>query len=389
MNTKNKTGDYRKAGDIRMYTPKQRMLNAYRGLPSDRTPVSPEFWYFYPAKVLGVPMIELEREIPFWQALKTTFEKYECEGFGIVFPEWENQNIERSVSMDGYTETTTYKYRGHRFEMQKMYDKVMPSWVVKRLADSTADLESVADMLLDTDNCWNYEGMQNAYTSVGESYLLEVWCGEPFFDFVAGILGFEPAVFLFADEDEENRLLALREKYTEYQLQFVRDMAANTPFESFMIGCNYSCNSLIGQNMWRQWDKPYLKAMVDEIHRQGKLLHIHFHGRSIQTIDDFAELGLDCVCPFERSPGGDVDTEEHLHYVREHLQEKVTFNGNVHTVETLIRGNPEDAIREVQQIKSVFSGSNRLIVGTGDQVGKETKEDNLLAMIEEAKRLVF
>ena len=35
-------------------TPKQRMLNAYRGLPNDRPAVAPEFWYYYPAKVLGV-----------------------------------------------------------------------------------------------------------------------------------------------------------------------------------------------------------------------------------------------------------------------------------------------------------------------------------------------
>lgn len=369
-----------------MFTPKQRMLNAYRGLPSDRAPVSPEFWYFYPAKVLHVPMIELEREIPFWQALKFTFEKYECEGFGIVFPEGENPNIERKVSMDGYTETTKYCHRGRRFETKKVYDKKMPSWVLKRLADSPAELEAAADLLLDPDNCWNYDGMRQAHEAVGESYLLEVWCGEPFFDFVAGILGFEPAVYLFADEDEEDRLLALRQKYTEYQLQFIRDMAANTAFESFMIGCNYSCNSLLGQTLWRQWDKPYLKAMADEIHRQGRLLHIHFHGRSIKSVDDFVELGLDCVCPFERGPGGDVNTDEELRYVREHLQERVTFNGNVHTVETLIRGTPEDAIREVRQIKAAFAGSNRLIIGTGDQVGRETKEENLLAMIEEAKR---
>ena len=128
-----------------MFTPKQRMLNAYRGLPSDRLPVSPEFWYFYPAKVLGVPMIELEREIPFWWALKTTFEQYNCEGFGIVFPDADNPNIERRITMDGYTETTSYNYRGKRFETKKVYDKVMPSWIVKRLADSAADLEAVAE----------------------------------------------------------------------------------------------------------------------------------------------------------------------------------------------------------------------------------------------------
>jgi uroporphyrinogen-III decarboxylase len=186
--------------------------------------------------------------------------------------------------------------------------------------------------------------------------------------------------------EEEEILEAYRERFIAYQKQFIRKVCENTPYESFVIGCSYSCNSLLGPNMWRQWDKPYIRAMADEIHKHGKLLHIHFHGRSIETVADFAEIGIDCVCPFERGPGGDVDGMEGLREVRRLLDDKVTMNGNVHTVETLIRGKPEDVRREVRQIKEVFSGSSRLIIGTGDQVGLETPEENILAMIDEAKR---
>lgn len=75
-----------------------------------------------------------------------------------------------------------------------------------------------------------------------------------------------------------------------------------------------------------------------------------------------------------------------LQEVRRQLQDKVTMNGNVHTVETLIRGIPKDVIREVQEIKEAFKGSQRLIIGTGDQVGRETPIENIDAMIEEAKK---
>jgi uroporphyrinogen-III decarboxylase len=139
--------------------------------------------------------------------------------------------------------------------------------------------------------------------------------------------------------------------------------------------------------MWRQWDKPYLQAITEEIHKQGKLLHIHFHGKSIETVSDFAEIGIDCVCPFERAPGGDINTLEDLKYVREKLQNKVTFNGNVHTVETLIRGDEKKVRDEVLQIKEAFKGSARLIIGSGDQVGRETPEENIFAMIDEGIRV--
>jgi len=40
-----------------------------------------------------------------------------------------------------------------------------------------------------------------------------------------------------------------------------------------------------------------------------------------------------------------------------------------------------------QRMLDAFGGSPRVIVGTGDQVGRETPEANLHAMVAEAKRL--
>ncbi len=136
-------------------TSKQRMLNAYKGIKSDRHPVAPEFWYYYPAKVLDVPMVEFEREIPFWQSLKTTFEKYDCEGWGIAFPEILNQNLTTKVSLVGYEETTTHNHNGNIFELKKMYDKTEPSWVTKHLSENEENLPNVIDMLLDMNNEFN------------------------------------------------------------------------------------------------------------------------------------------------------------------------------------------------------------------------------------------
>jgi len=65
----------------------------------------------------------------------------------------------------------------------------------------------------------------------------------------------------------------------------------------------------------------------------------------------------------------------------------VTMNGNIHTVETLIRGTEDDARREVGEVWEAFKHTPRVIFGTGDQVGRETPEENLHAMINEAKRL--
>ncbi len=373
-------------------TPKQRMLNAYKGIYSDRSPVAPEFWYLFPAKVLGVNMVEFEREVPFWQALQTTFKKYGTEGWGAAFPDITNPDVKKltrfqKISDTRYRESISHQYKGKTFDTSTIYDLQEPSWGERHLVNHLSGLPACVDMILDNENVMDFRPAIKAHAGVGEDYLLEMWMGTPFFDFFGSMMGFEKAVLYFMMEEEEI-LEAFRERYISYQKKFIRTVCETTPYESFVIGCSCSCNSLLGPNLWRQWDKPYIQAMADEIHRHGKLLHVHFHGRALESVSDFAEIGIDCVCPFERGPGGDVDGLEGLMDVRRLLEDKVTMNGNVHTVETLIRGTPEDARREVRQIKEAFSGSARLIIGTGDQVGRETPEENILAMIDEAKNVV-
>ena len=373
-----------------MLTPKQRMLNAYRGVETDSTPVAPEFWYYYPAKVLGMNMVEFEREVPHWLALQATFRRYGTEGWGIIAPEvtgpdTTTESTLAKISEERYRETTVHHYRGHEFTSSRLYSVSDPSWPEKMVAGNELELAQCLEVQLSGEREPEFTEANRAYTAVGEDYLLELYLGEPFFDTVAGLMGFEQAALYFQDEHEDS-LQNYLDRFVQSQRELLRRAVGATPFESYFIGCSYSCNSLLGARLWQKWDKPYIQAMATELHAYGRLLHIHFHGRSIRTAAEFADIGIDCVCPFERPPGGDVAGLEGLQKLRALLDEKVTMNGNVHTVETLIRGGPADVRREVQQIKEAFQGSRRLIIGTGDQVGRETPEANIWAMVDEARR---
>ena len=373
-----------------MNTPKERMLNAYKGVPSDRIPVAPEFWYYYPAKTLGVSMVEFERNVPFWQALQVVFKKFGTDGWGAAFPKslgkpGETRSVFARISEAGYRETIVTAYKGREFVTMKKYDLYEPSWTEKYIASDESELLLCLEMALYPGIKYDFYECTTGYEAVGGDYLLEMWCGVPFFDFVAQFIGFEKAIMFFIEQDE-GYLESLRARYLEHIISFIRMACDETGFESFVLGCSFSCNSLIGPNMWRKWDAPFIKELARELHARGKLLHIHFHGKCMETVADFPQLGIDCVCPFERGIGGDVDGLEGLSRVRSLLGEKVTFNGNVHTVDTLIRGGPGDARREVREIKEAFNGSRRLIIGTGDQVGYETPEENIFAMVEEAKK---
>ncbi len=372
-------------------SPKERMLAAYRGMPQERAPVAPEFWYYYPAKVLGVDMIAFEKEVPFWYALKETFGLWNCEGWGAAFaesvlPGCSVRRREERLEGGRYREIIESEYRERSFIETRIFDPREPSATETYPVKGLEDLSGYLEIRLSESLEYDLSGCSAAHKAVGGSYLIEFWLGLPFFDFLAESAGFETAVgFLF--DIPEDELLSYRERYIEHMKRLVRRVCNETAFESFVIGCSSSCNSLLGPALWRKWDKPLIQAVAKEIHGMGRLLHIHFHGSSAETLMDFVDTGADCVCPFERPPGGDIRGIDGLREVRRALSDRVTMNGNVHTVETLIRGTQEDVRREVNEIKEAFAGSHRCIIGTGDQVGGETPPENIAAMIDEAKRV--
>jgi len=376
-------------------TPKQRMLNAYRGIPGDRPAVAPEFWVYYPAKLLGLDMISFTREIPFHMALRKTFEHFRCEGWGIAswsprIPDVKFSRRETRLDQNTFQCQDLIVTPFGTLSSASRHQTDEPSWVIERpLKDLRRDLRAWEYIAFGDPSSMDVSSLNRAWEEVGESYLLEAFLGMPFFDFYASARegGFETAILEFCDPDMEPFLLNLRDRYMEWLAECARMLCDRTPCESLFIGCSWSCNSLLGPELWRKWDKPVIQAAAWAVRSGGRLLHLHLHGRCLETIGDLAELGLDCVCPFERPPGGDVDGAEGLAAVERALRGRTTMNGNVHTVETLIRGTPEDVRREVREILDAFRGNPRLIVGTGDQVGRETPEENLWAMINEVKKL--
>jgi hypothetical protein len=376
-------------------TGKERMLAAYRGEWGDRVAIAPEFWFYYPARLLGVDMLEFQREVRFHLALKHAFETFGCEGWGAAYSSAPNPHVTVTSTEKWINEDTlevrrvTHTPAGDLTSTQRL-SREEPSWIVERpVKDLVRDLPAWELAALGGEpETMDIAALLRAREEVGDTYLLEPALGDPFFDWFAGALegGLESGIFACMDPDLTPRLERLQAAYTEHLIRKARILCARTPYESFFIGCSWSCNSLIGPNLWRRWDKPVIRAVAEEVHRHGRLLHIHFHGKCMETVADLAEIGLDCVCPFERPPGGDVDGLDGLKKVARLLDGRTTMNGNVHTVETLIRGTPADVRREVGEVLEAFAGNPRVILGTGDQVGRETPGENLHAMIEEGKR---
>jgi hypothetical protein len=362
------------------------MLAAYEGRFSDTVPVAPEFWYYIPARVLGVSMVEFEREVPHWQALQVTFKHYGCEGWGIVAPAtpegWggTRHSQTRQIADGRFEVHTVMESGGHALESRRIMDAHQPSWLVERpVKDFCRDWPVYERMTLVPPEELDWRPVQEALDAVGEDYLLEVYVGCPFVDFAGGPREGGLGQVIMDLYDRESQMAARLERYVEHVAGVIRAAFAHTSARSIFVGSGWSSLSLLSPAIWHKWERPVLEAAVRATHECGGLIHHHFHGRCMQVLDELVGLGLDCICPFERPPGGDVTD---LAEVRRILGERVTFNGNVHTVEALIRGTPSDVRRQVIEILEALAGSPRLIVGTGDQVGGETPDENIHAMID-------
>ena len=372
------------------FTPRERMLAAYAGRFSDVVPVAPEFWYYVPARLMNMPMYRFEMEVPHWKALQLTFKHYRCEGWGIVAPAvphgWPAQQRSATRKMeDGRFEViNSIEAGGRRLTSRTIMDAHEPSWLTERyIKDFDADWPVYAAAILVPPAEMNWKPVQDALDDVGEDYLLEVFAGFPFIDFAGGQRegGLEQVIVDLIER--ESYMRELQQRHIEHVTATIRAAFAQTTARSIFIASSWSSLSLLSPSLWRKWEKPLLVAAIQAAHECGGLVHHHFHGRCMGILQELAGLGLDCICPFERPPGGDVTD---LSLVRKALADRTTFNGNVHTVDTLIRGTPADVRREVLEILEAFEGSPRLIVGTGDQVGGETPEDNILSMIDTVRQ---
>lgn len=372
-------------------TPRQRMLAAYQRKPVDRVPVAPSLLYYIAARVFGMNQIELKKRYRLWQLQHRMFKHYGCDGYGGIGLRHPGHTeaalrAESRPLDDGALESRTVtSFRGRSFVERTVTTAQNPAWIVERpVKDFAADWPLWEEyQLWDLDRS-DWSPIESAFETVGEDFLLEVVFGAPFLDFVGAARegGLEQLVVDLAEH--EPLLRASQRRYIDWARRFTRAAFTRTPAQVIYIGCSWSCNSLIGPRLWREWDKPVIAAVAEEAHRMGRLVHIHFHGRCMETVSDFAELEIDCVDPFERPPGGDVTD---LRSVRDTLRGRVTVMGNVHTVETLIRGTPADVRREVQEIMDAWEGGLGLIIGTGDQVGGETPEENLRTLISCGKSL--
>ncbi|NJD04141.1 MAG: cobalamin-binding protein [Ruminiclostridium sp.] len=84
--------------------------------------------------------------------------------------------------------------------------------------------------------------------------------------------------------------------------------------------------------------------------------------------------------PLEIPPMGNCNLKE----IKKLYGNKLVLKGNLHTTNVMLHGSAKDVIDASKKAIDAAAEGGRFILSTGDQCGRDTPEENLLAMIETA-----
>jgi uroporphyrinogen decarboxylase len=179
--------------------------------------------------------------------------------------------------------------------------------------------------------------------------------------------------------DNPSRFHQRREEVMEL-LERRMEIIANLKEKPDFLFCGDS-GSLIFQTpqMFRELALPGLKRATQMACDLGIPTHVHSCGPETELVKIAAEeTKLTIIDPLEIAPMGDCVLAE----LKKQYGHKIVLKGNLHTTKVMLHGSAEDVVEASKKAIDDAAEGGGFILSTGDQCGRDTPDENILAMIE-------
>jgi hypothetical protein len=134
--------------------------------------------------------------------------------------------------------------------------------------------------------------------------------------------------------------------------------------------------------IFRQLALPAVKRAIELATSVGIPTHVHSCGPEKALVKIMAEeTNLTVIDPLEAPPMGDCDLAE----MKRLYGEKIILKGNLRTTGVMLRGSPDDVRAAARRCIDAAAEGGGFILSTGDQLGRDTPDENLRAMVETAR----
>ena len=213
-----------------------------------------------------------------------------------------------------------------------------------------------------------------ARSMMGESGLVGVDCGS------SRLIWSERELYDYFDNPGRYRELAERE-LERSERRFHALMALDEKPDFICAG---GSGTLVYQTpqMTQELTLPIVKRMCELAAAHGIFSHVHSCGPEKELVRMCVEeTCLTVIDPLEAPPMGDCILSD----LKRLYGDRITLKGNLHTIETMLRGTPAQVSAAARQAIDQAAPGGRFILSTGDQCGRDTPDDNLRAMIDTAR----
>ncbi len=132
-----------------------------------------------------------------------------------------------------------------------------------------------------------------------ENMVVDLLCTKGIFERMHFLMGFEDTVCsLLTDEDEAR---AFADAVTDIKLAWIEKMLAyyKPDMLSFQDDYAFKDGLFFSKDTFREIFKPNLKRVVDLVHDHGVIAKIHCCGKMEDLLDEYIELGVDCLDPVQ------------------------------------------------------------------------------------------
>jgi uroporphyrinogen decarboxylase len=183
--------------------------------------------------------------------------------------------------------------------------------------------------------------------------------------------------------------LSLNPKFVEQLLRGLADHILRTmailferfKFDGVAVSDDYGTQHglLMSPDHWRHFIKPRLGEIYSLAKRNGRTVFHHSCGNVLQIAGDLIDMGLDILHPIQPEA---MDIVE----LKRRYGRSLTFCGGVRTQDLLPFGTPDEVRDEVRRLKDVMGKRGGYILEPGITLQADVPVENMVAMIEEARR---
>lgn len=327
----------------------ERIMAAIAGESVDQTPVWP-FVMMFAARHSGTPYGKFASDFhAMAESLIRTAEDFELDAIAV------DSDAYREASACGavleYPEDGLPVVRKHAIE-----DKASFRFPYLRIEDCPRLVDKI-------------EGVRMVKSHFGKEKAVCGWVEAPL-QCAGTLYGMEDYMSDICEEPEF--VQDLLEYVTELDIRFAR---AQIEAGADLIGIGDAMASLVSPRIYEEYFLPYTKRLVQEI-RKGNNVKLKYHicGNSKHLLQYAEEIGFDLV---------NIDYLVDYPSAIEMVHRNVCIKGNINPVD-LLKGTPEEIEAAAHQLLSV--GYPRFILSAGCEVGRDTPEENLHALVHSAKQ---